>query len=158
MVLNEEYKNWINSLKEKIRSTQIKASLSVNEHLILLYWEIGKSIVEKQLKFDWGSKIVEQMAKDLKRELPDTNGFSRTNLFAMRKFYKFYRDFASLTTNPFLENKQQNKMELVHQLGGQLEPTSILCKIPWKHHVTIMGLCSEEREVNFYLQQIITHN
>ena len=86
MNLDENYKIWLKSLKEKIRAAQIKASIAVNEEMMLLYWDIGKSIFEKQNQFSWGSKVVEHMAKDLKRELPDTNGFSRTNLFAMRKF------------------------------------------------------------------------
>ena len=90
MDLDENYKIWLKSLKEKIRSAQIKASIAVNEEMLLLYWDIGKSIVEKQIQFTWGSKIVEQMAKDLKKELSDTTGFSRSNLFAMRKFYQFY--------------------------------------------------------------------
>jgi hypothetical protein len=63
----------------------------------------GESIVEKQESFAWGSKVVEQLAKDLKRELLDSNGFSRTNLFAMRKFYFSYKE-----------------SELVRQAGGQV--------------------------------------
>jgi len=48
MELDNEYKFWITSLKERIRTAQIKASIAVNEELIALYWDIGKSIVEKQ--------------------------------------------------------------------------------------------------------------
>jgi hypothetical protein len=73
------YKNWIQDLKQRICTAQIKASLAVNSEMILLYWDIGKSIVQKQAENQWGSKVIEQMAKDLKNELPETNGFSRTN-------------------------------------------------------------------------------
>jgi predicted nuclease of restriction endonuclease-like (RecB) superfamily len=84
MNLDTDYKLWITSLKEKIRTSQIKAAIAVNQEMIELYWDIGKSIVEKQEQSSWGAKLIEQIAKDLKRELPDTNGFSRTNLFSMR--------------------------------------------------------------------------
>jgi len=104
--MNKDYKNWILSLKLKIQSAQLKASIALNEQMILLYWDIGKSIVEKQAEHDWGSKIIEQMAKDLKSDLPKANGFSRTNLFAMRKFYLFYKDYP-----------------IVQQPVGQLENT-----------------------------------
>lgn len=56
---------------------------------------------EKQLAF------IDEIAKDLKKEFPDTCGFSRINLFSMRKFYLFYYN-----------------SELVHQLGGQIENES----------------------------------
>lgn len=78
------YINWIKDLKQRISTAQIKASITVNQEMILLYWDIGKSIVDKQTEFGWGSKVIEQIAKDLKSELPEINGFSRTNLFAMR--------------------------------------------------------------------------
>jgi predicted nuclease of restriction endonuclease-like (RecB) superfamily len=174
MNLDTNYKNWISDLKNKIRTAQIKAALSVNEQMIMLYWEIGKNIVEKQQEYNWGSKIVEQMAIDLKRELPDTNGFSRTNLFAMRKFYLFYKDCeivhqgdGQFKTNDFQDNRnvlqpagliQNNEILIVHQLGGQLEQNSILFKIPWKQHVTIFSKCGNIKEANFYIQQTIQNN
>lgn len=156
MDFDDNYKSWIVSLKDKIRSAQIKAALSVNEQMIILYWDLGKSIVEKQQEHNWGSKIVEQIALDLKRELPDTNGFSRTNLFAMRKFYLFYADSELVQQAAGLI--QSNEIEIVHQLGGQLQQHTILCKIPWKHHVTIISKCDTIKEAKFYIQQTIQNN
>ena len=178
MNLDTNYKNWISDLKNKIRTAQIKASLSVNEQMIMLYWEIGKSIIEKQQEHNWGSKIVEQMAIDLKRELPDTNGFSRTNLFAMRKFYLFYVDSelvhlpVGLIQNTDFENNiivqqavgqlekssTESNNELVHPVGGQLDSNFILCKIPWGHHITILSKCSSIKEAQFYIKQTIQNN
>ena len=139
--MNHQYKNWIQDLKKRIHLAQIKASLAVNQEMIILYWDIGKSIAEKQNEYGWGSKVIEEMAKDLKSELPDSGGFSRSNLFAMRKFYLFYKD-----------------SELVHQLGGQLEKDSILILIPWRHHVAILSKCSLVKEAIFYIQQTIKNN
>jgi predicted nuclease of restriction endonuclease-like (RecB) superfamily len=159
MNLDTNYKNWITSLKDKIRSAQIKAALSVNEQMIMLYWDIGKSIVEKQQEHNWGSKIVEQMAQDLKRELPDTNGFSRTNLFAMRKFYLFYA--ASQLVQQLGEQIQNTDIEnntIVQQVAGQLEKNDMLCRIPWQHHITIISKCQDTIEAQFYIQQTIQNN
>jgi len=63
------------------------------------------------------------MAKDLKRELPDTNGFSRTNLFAMRKFYLFYKDAG-----------------FVHQVGGQITAADELVRQPAGQLKTLINL------------------
>lgn len=158
--MEKAYIEWIQGIKQKIIQTQIKASIAVNESLIQLYWEIGKSIVEKQNEFSWGSKVVEQMAKDLKRELPNTNGFSRTNLFSMRKFYLFYRDSELVqqtaeqlkSTSPIPEN------ELVQQTVGRLPKENILHKIPWGQHNIIISKCSTVKEAQFYIEQTIQNN
>jgi len=80
-----EYRDWLSELK-----SQIKAAVSVNSQLIMLYWDLGRQVVEKQEQSKWGSKIIEQLSKDLKTEFPDVADFSRTNLFRIIKFYKFY--------------------------------------------------------------------
>jgi predicted nuclease of restriction endonuclease-like (RecB) superfamily len=161
MNMEKAYFNWIQSLKQKIQSAQLKANIAVNEALILLYWDIGKSIVEKQNEFSWGAKVVEQVAKDLKRELPNTNGFSRTNLFEMRKFYLFYKDseLVQQLGGQFEQpTKHKENLELVHQVGGQLPATNILRKIPWRHHVVILGKCKTIKEAQFYIEQTIQNN
>lgn len=158
--MDNSYKNWIQELKLRIYSAQLKASVSVNSEMIMLYWDIGKSIFEKQNEFNWGSKIVEEMAKDLKNELPDTNGFSRSNLFAMRKFYLFYKD-SELVQQPvglIDKNNNHSNSELVHQAGGQLKHENILTKIPWGHHVSILGKCATISEAHFYINQTIQNN
>ena len=158
--MDKDYLDWIQDLKARIRNAQIKASIAVNEEMLMLYWDIGKSIVEKQNQFAWGSKIVEHMAKDLKRELPDVNGFSRTNLFSMRKFYLFYEnsELVHQVAGP-LENDSSNAQnELVHLVGGQLPKDSILCKIPWRHHVAILNQCKDIEHAIFYMKQTIQNN
>jgi predicted nuclease of restriction endonuclease-like (RecB) superfamily len=57
-----------------------KAALSVNKELILLYHHIGTQIVEAQERQGWGTKIIEQLSRDLRSEFPDIKGFSHQNL------------------------------------------------------------------------------
>lgn len=156
MKLDKEYINWLVYLKDRIRNAQIKASTSVNIEMIKLYWDIGKSIIEKQEITKWGSKIVDNLAKDLKKEIPDTDGFSRTNLFTMRKFYLFYKDNYNQIVHQL--GGQVKDSELVHQLGGQLPDNSILCNIPWRHQVVIISKTKSYDEALFYMQQTIINN
>jgi predicted nuclease of restriction endonuclease-like (RecB) superfamily len=88
------YTKFITSLKSKIRSAQIKASVTVNNELIKLYWEIGKNICEKQEGEGWGSKVLERVAKDLQNEFPGIEGFSRANMFRMKAFFSAYEKVA----------------------------------------------------------------
>lgn len=120
----KEYKNWVEELKAEIQNTQIKATISVNQQLLKLYWTIGKSISEKINLEKWGNSVVENLSKDLKLHFTNQKGFSRTNLFSMRKWYEFYM--------------QANiEIEKVQQLVGQ---------IPWGHNVLIITKANTTEE------------
>jgi predicted nuclease of restriction endonuclease-like (RecB) superfamily len=150
------YNNWLREIKEKIRLAQIKSAIQVNTTLIQLYWDIGAIITDKQAKESWGTKIIEQIAIDLKKEFPDTSGFSRSNLFSMRKFYKFYAHSNIIhQLGGFLKQKSDlsdNQTDtIVHQLGGQLSLDNLLLQIPWRHHVLILNKCNSVEEAIFHI-------
>lgn len=132
----EEYIQWVTELKTKIQATQIKAALSVNRELLGLYWDLGRSISEKIHKTSWGNAIVETLAMDLKKELPNQKGFSRTNLFSMKKWYEFYSQI-------------EGDLEKVQQLVGQ---------IPWGHNVVIITKISSIEEALFYCRKTLENN
>ena len=90
--MNKEYKNWLQELKQRIRSSQIKAAVKVNTELIELYWSLGHEIVEKEKEAQWGDKLISQLSKDLLQEFPDMKGFSQTNLKYIRRWFQFYKD------------------------------------------------------------------
>ena len=77
-LVNQDYKKWIAELKQKVYSTQIKSSIAVNSALIVFYWDLGKMIADKENV--WGSKLIEQVSRDLKAEFPEMKGFSVRNL------------------------------------------------------------------------------
>jgi hypothetical protein len=60
-------------------TAQLRAAVSVNRELILLYWDIGKVIVEAQKTKGYGKQVAEQLASDLQREFP-RHGWSRAVL------------------------------------------------------------------------------
>jgi hypothetical protein len=67
MIKRLSYAEFLNELKERIRTAQTKAVLSINKELISLYWDIGRRIVESQEKGVWGKGVVEKLAGDLRR-------------------------------------------------------------------------------------------
>ena len=91
--ISKDYKDFLIDLKTRIRSAQIKAAHVVNRELIQLYWEMGKSMIERQKSTKWGSGFLEQLAKDLRSEFPGMEGFSETNLRRMHRFADRYPDF-----------------------------------------------------------------
>jgi len=81
-----DYAAWLAELKDAIRTARLKAGLAVNWELVLLYWRIGKEILERQSAQGWGAKVIDQLARDLRAEFPDMRGLSPRNMKYMRAF------------------------------------------------------------------------
>lgn len=85
-----DYARFVGELKSRIQQARIAVSRSINRDLILLYWDIGRSIVEKQAALGWGEAVIEQLARDLRAGFPGGRGFSARNLRNMRQFFVAY--------------------------------------------------------------------
>jgi hypothetical protein len=109
---NSEFKQWIGNLKSRIRQSQIKAAIKVNEELLHLYWDLGHDIVAWQMDAIWGKGFFSTLSKELMAEFPKLKGFSATNLKYCKYFYQFYsQDFMALQqavgTLPLSENEKK---------------------------------------------------
>jgi hypothetical protein len=82
-----DYPRFVADLKARIQAARISAARSVNCDLILLYWDIGRGIVEKQQNAGWGDAVVERLAADLRAAFPDLRGLSVANLWRMKQIY-----------------------------------------------------------------------
>jgi len=125
------YLNWIKDLKERIRQAQLRAGLSVNRELTLLYWEMGRDIIEKQQAQGWGAKVIDRLSMDLRDSFPGIKGFSPRNLKYMRAFAAAWPD-----------------KEFVQQ---------VLHKLPWGHQVRILDYVKTPGERKWYALQAIEH-
>ncbi len=89
---DKEYLNFFHDLKTHIQSARVRAALALNKEVILLYWSVGKYIVEQQKKARWGDKFLECLSNDLNHTFPEMRGFSKTNLKYMRILAHYYPD------------------------------------------------------------------
>jgi len=126
-MLEKNQIEFVKEIKAQIKSAQYLALQKVNKEQIKLYWNIGKSILEKQQQFSWGKSIVELLAKELQKEFVGVNGFSARNLWYMRNLYEQYY-----------------KSDLI------LQP--LVAEIPWTHNILILEKCKEEHERFYYIQ------
>jgi len=131
------YAEFFEQLKHRVRVAQLKASLAVNSGLIQLYWDIGKSIVEKQEQEGWRAQVIEKLCKDLQSAFPGIQGFSRTNVFRMRTFYLAYKD-------------------RIPQVVGLSKELPIV-KIPWGHNALLLEKVKDFQERLWYAEQTIEH-
>ena len=87
-----DYAAWLCEMKAHVRSAHLSAARAVNRDMILLYWDIGRGILEKQKEQGWGKSIVpkDRLAADLRKEFPHISGFSARNLWNMRRLVEAY--------------------------------------------------------------------
>ncbi len=128
-LLADGYDDFLQQVKQRIRTAQVKAALSVNRELILLYWQIGCEILTRSQQQGWGAKVVTKLAKDLKNAFPQMKGFSERNLKYMRTFAETYPD-----------------EQIVQQLVAQ---------IPWGHNLRILDSVKETSVRLWYVQKTI---
>jgi len=129
--LNKEYMELLVDIKEKIKGSQLKASLSVNRHLIELYWNIGRSITIKQATEIWGNAVIESLGNDLQKDFPGIKGFSSRNIWRMRAFYLAY----------------------------PLEPKlpQLVAEIPWGHNILLLEKIKDKEQRFWYAKSTIEH-
>jgi len=111
--LPADYGPWLAELKARIHAAQQRAARCVNSELVLLYWQIGRGILERQDREGWGAKVIERLAQDLRNAFPAMKGFSRANLLYMRAFAEAWPD-----------------AQIVQQAVGQL---------PWGHNLVLLS-------------------
>jgi hypothetical protein len=70
----DSYPALLRELKQRIRQSQLQASVSVNRELVLLYWRIGRDILVRQQREHWGAKVIDRLAADSKKGLSGDEG------------------------------------------------------------------------------------
>lgn len=131
MSKTKKYADFLQEIHDRIRQAQINALKVVNKELVLLYWDIGKRIVEKQKAEKWGDSVIEGLADDLQKALPGVKGFSARNLWNMRDLYVSYAD------------------------SEKLQP--LVAEISWTNNVFILSKCKDSLEREFYVRMVRKH-
>src|ERR1019366_5273131 len=127
----DSYAQFLAALKRRIQTAQLHASLAVNQELVLLYWQIGRDILDRQERESWGTKVIDRLAADLKRAFPDMKGFSPRNLKNMRAFAEAWPDEAFV------------------------QP--VVAQMPWGHNVRILDLVKAPKDRIWYAKATIQH-
>ena len=155
--IDAEYAEWIAELKHRYRSAQVKAAVKVNAEKLLFNWQLGRDLVQKKAEERWGAGVVEQVSLDLKREFPNENGFSTSNLWYMKKWYLFYANPSTIEKLQRLVGELQSSINQtrlkLHQLGGEFPLPFAL--VPWRHHVEIITKSKSIEEALFYVGKTI---
>lgn len=128
ILVDKSYRKVFELLKNDIQESQLRAALSVTKELTLLYWRAGKVLLEKTEREGWGAKTLDRLARDLKAEFPDVNGFSVRNLQYMRKFAESYPDS---------------------------NYAAAAAQIPWGHNMLLLDKVKDPEKMLWYVHQAI---
>jgi predicted nuclease of restriction endonuclease-like (RecB) superfamily len=126
---SKTYLELLDQLKGQIRAAQVKAALAVNRELVLLYWDIGRQILERQTSEGWGKNVIPRLPKDLSSEFPEMKGLSPRNLGYMKAFAEAWPE------EPILQQ--------------------LAAKLPWFHNCIILDKIKVPEERVWYIQAAI---
>lgn len=125
----QDYNSFLVDVKNKIKLSQQKAFNSVNQEMILLYYNIGEVIDAKQKELGWGAKVIDSLSLDILKEFPNMSGFSTRNIKLMVQFYKEY-----------------NSDEFVQLPVAQ---------IPWTHNIILIQKIKDKELRYWYIQKVM---
>ena len=155
LIPDDEYHEWIVSIKGRVQSSQLKAAVAVNYAMLDLYWFLGEQIIERQEIAKWGDGVLKQMSKDLTAEFPDLSGFSRRNLFYMRKWVRFWQQ-----SEEIVQQLAASSSVKVQQAAAHLPLTAkqLVSQIPWGHNMVLLDKLDNPTDALFYVQKTIENN
>ncbi|MFN6114680.1 MAG: YhcG family protein [Flavobacteriales bacterium] len=158
-----EYRAFLGAMRERIDAARGQAARAVNHELVLLYWDIGKGILEKQRKLGWGDGVVERLSRDLGRHYPGTFGFSSRNLWDMRRFNEAWAS-APILRQAFAELQKPSRKEIITGTRTSKRPANTrvvkpieilrqaVAEIPWSHHLLLLNKLSDVPERVWYMR------
>jgi predicted nuclease of restriction endonuclease-like (RecB) superfamily len=126
-LLPPNYNRFLQDLKKRIRTAQVKAALAINQEMVMLYWSIGRDILNREEQEGWGAKVVDRLAKDLKAAFPDLTGFSARNMRYMKALAEAYPDEAILQRSVAI--------------------------LPWRHNIVLLEKLKDQEQRLWYAAQ-----
>lgn len=146
-------KDLFQSISSLIKEAQQHIVRNINTTMLITYFEIGRMIVEDELKGEqragYAEKILHQLSIDLTKEFG--KGYSVDNLERFRRFYTTYQNRISASAVRKSQEKQKSasavrKFEIIQSASGQ---SSFPFSLSWTHYIQLLKIGSED-ERNFY--------
>ncbi len=179
MPFSRDYSALLTDIKQRIRTAQIRTTLAANASLLMLYWEIGGVLAERQKKEGWGTGVLPRLATDLRNSLPEVKGFSARNLNCMVQFFREYPALFPIWTQPAAKLTDRSPAAAISQQAvAKLEagprsgkkwasivdqsiaaPNAVqiwqqaVAKLPWGHNVILIQKVKDRPTRLWYAQQ-----
>ena len=149
---NAQYAQWVDSLSQRIRHSVVRSAIGVNRELIMLYWSIGKDIVEMQEGGKYGDALIYRLSEDLQREFPTSKGYSYRNLHYMKNMYLTFSHLHTTLPQFVAESPNTNLPQAVAE--SALDYVSL---VPWGHIRYLLDKRYSPEKAFFYITQIVEY-
>lgn len=155
--------NFFTQIVDLLQSARSKVVQTVNQTMVLTYFEIGRKIVEEEQdgkeRADYGKQLLKGLSEVLTKEFG--RGFSVDNLEKMRRFYIAYQKSATLSRispNPISATPSRKSKTPSKGTESTKEQTvSDLFKLSWSHYLKLMRI-DDENERKFYEIEAFKNN
>ncbi len=171
------YKEFLVEIKNKVRDAQLKSLMAANSQMLLLYWQMGRYILQNQEAEGWGAKIINKLSVDLKKEFPLLKGFSPRNLLYMKQFAEAYpvtilqrfiyvekelkgmKSISQQAVAKLLTSDGQSEItqQAVAQMPEQVFLESIIARLSWSHHIILKDKVQKIGQRLWYMFHSIEH-
>ncbi len=116
--------------------------------MVLLYWDVGRVILERQSAEGWGAKVIDRLSSDLREAFPDMKGLSPRNLKYMRAFAEAWPDKA-IVQGPLAQITWYHNIALLEKLDQpqvRLWYAEKIRECGWSHNVLILQIQGQAHE------------
>lgn len=164
VILDADYAQWIAELAKRYRTSQIKASIKVNDEMLRFYWSVGEDIEKRQFENHYGSHFYENVSKDLKHALGLQRGLSPTTIKYTHYFYRLYSQLHVNRQQGAEESAIQNRQgdiddSLPVNRQGDIDDFDSIFEIPWSLHILIIDkVKSDPNKALFFVKKTIENN
>lgn len=143
----------INNISELLENARKKVVVTVNQTIVLTYFEIGRMIVEEEQNGENRAEYGKNLLKDLSHHLTAKfgRGFSASNLQQMKQFYLTYSNSQTLSVNlqkPILQTRSI-KSQITDNQSSTLNKTHKSFTLSWSHYLKLMRI-KDVNERKFY--------
>src|ERR1017187_926054 len=129
--LPKDYAAALAEIKDRVRQERLRVVLAANSAMVLLYWDIGRVILDRQAREGWGARVIDRLAEDLQTAFPEMRGLSPRNL-------KYMRALAGAWP------------------GARIVQRTV-AQLPWRQNIPLLERLSDPKARLWYAEQTIRH-
>jgi predicted nuclease of restriction endonuclease-like (RecB) superfamily len=129
--LPENYAAALGEIKRRIHEERLRTVMAANSAMVMLYWDIGRLILERQGHEGWGARVIDRLSADLREVYPDMSGLSPRNL-------KYMRTFAAAWPDPSIVQR-------------------VVAQIPWRSNLALLEKLNDPELRQWYAERTIEH-
>jgi predicted nuclease of restriction endonuclease-like (RecB) superfamily len=129
--LPRDYAETLGAIKQRIQQERLRVVLAANSAMVLLYWDVGRMILDRQELAGWGARVIDRLSADLREANPEMKGLSPRNL-------KYMRSFAAAWPVRAIVQR-------------------VVAQLPWRQNIALLERLDDEKTRLWYAEQSVRH-